>query len=176
MDSMMKKFFRVPTPQRKTQPDHTNTRMCSLKAFDVPSGKGTKHTVQNTSPINKRAGTAVERARIKVWDQSYIEHHQSHHHFKYSLLSAVRENDASKVVAAIKKATIFLIKHLLSSLWYEEWFLFFELLWGRTHTRMEDIYAVFRSANMRSVYKIFDRKTYLVLRCRSSWPTLLIIQ
>ena len=30
---------------------------------------------------------------------------------------------------------------------------------------------MFRTASMRSVYKIFDHKTYLVLCCQSSWPT-----
>ena len=54
--------------------------------------------------------------------------------------------------------------------WYEEWLLYFEAVWGKTHTRMNDLAVMFKTQN-ETVYEIFDCKIHLILRCRSSWPT-----
>ena len=56
--------------------------------------------------------------------------------------------------------------------WYEEWFLFFEYLWGRTHSRLEDLAAIYRiHSGKRMIYKIIQQKMEMVLSCRDSWPT-----
>ena len=54
--------------------------------------------------------------------------------------------------------------------WYEEWLYYFEAVWGRTHTRWEDLAAMFKISDRKIGRKVFDSKTYLILRCRSSWP------
>ena len=51
--------------------------------------------------------------------------------------------------------------------WLEEWFLYFEVVWGRTCVRWCDARAIFRSSRMR---EIFDDKLAVVLKCRRSWP------
>jgi hypothetical protein len=65
------------------------------------------------------------------------------------------------------------IKSIQSKLtWYEEWFFYFEAIWGRSHTRWDGQLAErFGVVKKETLYKIFDAKACLVLRCRSSWPT-----
>ena len=50
--------------------------------------------------------------------------------------------------------------------WFEEWMLFFEMLWGKTHIRVEDLVGRYRV----DFYWIVDHKLDLVLKCRRSWP------
>ena len=57
--------------------------------------------------------------------------------------------------------------------WFEEWFLFFEVEWLRTHTRWEDTAKIFKKSNIRELRKAFDTKNLIVLACRASWPTYL---
>ena len=54
--------------------------------------------------------------------------------------------------------------------WFEEWLYYFEALWGRTHTRWEDLSAMYRISDRKIARNVFDSKAYLVLCCRSSWP------
>ena len=55
--------------------------------------------------------------------------------------------------------------------WFEEWLYYFEALLERTHTRWEDLSAMYRISDRKIARNVFDSKSYLVLRCRSSWPT-----
>ena len=55
--------------------------------------------------------------------------------------------------------------------WYEEWFLFFEMMWGKSHTRVEDLVDLFRLEKNDTFYHIIKHKLDLVLACRTSWPT-----
>ena len=55
--------------------------------------------------------------------------------------------------------------------WFEEWFLFFEVLWLRSHTRWADIAKVYNTTKTHMLRTVFDEKSQLVLACRSSWPT-----
>ena len=54
--------------------------------------------------------------------------------------------------------------------WLEEWFLFFEIVWGRTLYRMMDAAAVYK-VDQTSVRLIFEKKLEMVLACRKRWPT-----
>ena len=55
--------------------------------------------------------------------------------------------------------------------WFEEWMLFYEMMWGKTHTRVDDLVATFHIERYETFYKIIDHKLDLVLNCRKSWPT-----
>ena len=55
--------------------------------------------------------------------------------------------------------------------WYEEWMLYFEHLWGRTHSRFQDLAKLYKIPKKEVIYQIFDHRLYLALVCRSSWPT-----
>ena len=63
------------------------------------------------------------------------------------------------------------MKQRQSSLtWFEEWMLFFEMIWGKTHTRVKDLVGLFRLDKNDTFYHIVDHKLDLVLECRRSWP------
>ena len=49
--------------------------------------------------------------------------------------------------------------------------IFFEYLWGRTHSQFEDLSALYKVTKNEVVYHIFDLKLYLALVCRASWST-----
>ena len=53
--------------------------------------------------------------------------------------------------------------------WLEEWFLYFELLWGRTLERYVDAEKSIDKGSF-TVMRIFYAKITLVLSCRMSWP------
>ena len=55
--------------------------------------------------------------------------------------------------------------------WFEEWMLFFEMMWGKTHTRVEDLTGKYRVEKNKTFYTIINAKLDLVLSCRKSWPT-----
>ncbi|MGH7955323.1 MAG: hypothetical protein ACREOZ_05115, partial [Gloeomargaritales cyanobacterium] len=54
--------------------------------------------------------------------------------------------------------------------WFEEWFFYFEYVWGRTMARYRDGSAIYLldSARLRI---IFDAKLRMILTMRRSWPT-----
>ena len=54
--------------------------------------------------------------------------------------------------------------------WFEEWLLYFEILWGRTWTRWEDLCSMYKISRKQDFYSIFDEKCSIALRARSSWP------
>jgi hypothetical protein len=66
-----------------------------------------------------------------------------------------------------------LMKQTESSLtWFEEWLVYFDTVWGRNGTRWNTTSLErFGVANRNVLYKIFDAKNHLILRCRSSWPS-----
>ena len=53
--------------------------------------------------------------------------------------------------------------------WMEEWFVYFEYLWGRTLTRWMDVEAS-TGLNTRLARSVFDYRNRQVLACRESWP------
>lgn len=63
-------------------------------------------------------------------------------------------------------------KRVSNLTWYEEWFFFFEAIYGRSHTCWDyTVMERYRVSRKAELYKIFDHKLTLVKRCRSSWPT-----
>ena len=54
--------------------------------------------------------------------------------------------------------------------WFEEWFLYFEVLWLRSHTRWEDAATLYNTTQISKLRQVFDAKCKIVLDCRSSWP------
>jgi hypothetical protein len=56
--------------------------------------------------------------------------------------------------------------------WYEEWYFFFEMLWGRTINRWEDAESIKHGFGINQTYlrNVFKSKLDLVMVCRSSWP------
>ena len=54
--------------------------------------------------------------------------------------------------------------------WFEEWFLYLEVVWGRTLVRWEDVAKEYGLTNNQE-RKVFDKKLGCVLECRESWPT-----
>jgi hypothetical protein len=56
--------------------------------------------------------------------------------------------------------------------WYEEWLLYFEVVWGRTFTSLDKLFLErFGLGCKMTMNKIIDTKAKLVLECRKSWPT-----
>ena len=55
--------------------------------------------------------------------------------------------------------------------WFEEWMLFFEMMWGKTHTRVEDLLGMYRVDRFKTLYSIIECKLDLVVKCRKSWPS-----
>jgi hypothetical protein len=55
--------------------------------------------------------------------------------------------------------------------WYEEWFLFFEVIWHRSVTRWIDVSNTYKYERVHILRQVFDQKAYLVKCCRASWPT-----
>ena len=53
--------------------------------------------------------------------------------------------------------------------WLEEWFFFFEFIWGRTLNRWIDAAAVYKT-HITTVRNIFDKKIKMLETCRISWP------
>ena len=55
--------------------------------------------------------------------------------------------------------------------WYEEWFFYFEMVWGKSLRRWEDAESDAHYAlSAKQLRVIFDRKLKIALRCRESWP------
>ena len=55
--------------------------------------------------------------------------------------------------------------------WFEEWFFYFEFIWGRTLLRWEDAASVKEyGVSKFTLQTIFSSKLKMVLRCRRSWP------
>ena len=60
-------------------------------------------------------------------------------------------------------------KTIISLTWFEEWFLYFEVIWGRTLTRWIDTEKEYRMS--RSCCRdMFDSKLSMMISCRDSWP------
>ena len=53
--------------------------------------------------------------------------------------------------------------------WYEEWFIFFEMTWGRSMLRHEDFERVY-GINHRYIKQIFGAKLSLEMAAVDSWP------
>ena len=56
---------------------------------------------------------------------------------------------------------------------YEKWFLFFQIMWGRTQTRWEDIADKEDGFGVGATHllRVFDLKMDVVMTSRESWPT-----
>ena len=50
--------------------------------------------------------------------------------------------------------------------WFEEWMLFFEMMWGKTHTRVKDLVDMYRVESFKHYYAIIEHKLDLVLCCQ----------
>jgi hypothetical protein len=75
-------------------------------------------------------------------------------------------------VAVVCNGDASIIKESFSTLtWYEEWFLYFEVVWGRTLRRWEDVCSKDHYGLCSKQARIlFDRRVLQVLQCRESWP------
>lgn len=76
----------------------------------------------------------------------------------FMFISSVCNGDMSEMVSTTS--------HLK---WFDEWFLYFETMWGRTLTRWEDVASEYELTNHNET-KVFEHKLQKVLRCRNSWP------
>ena len=54
--------------------------------------------------------------------------------------------------------------------WYEEWFIYFEYLYGRTVTSIYTT-AILYNSNRKTIAKIISSKMALTIHCRNKWPT-----
>ena len=55
--------------------------------------------------------------------------------------------------------------------WFQEWMCFFEIMWGKTHTRVEDLTGKYWVEKNKTFYTIINAKLDVVLSCWKSWPT-----
>ena len=60
-------------------------------------------------------------------------------------------------------------KKLTCLTWCEEWFMYFEWAYGRTHMSLGNLARAYKTSH-RSTVKIILAKLQMVLNARSSWP------
>ena len=53
--------------------------------------------------------------------------------------------------------------------WFEEWFFYFEFVWGRTIVRWVDATSTYR-VNNKTLLAILNKKLKYAITCRSKWP------
>ena len=71
------------------------------------------------------------------------------------------ENETSMIqyIMVICNGDFYKMEQKVSTLtWFEEWFLFFEVIWGRTLLRWEDVKGVYQLGNKDIAIKILDSK------------------
>ena len=66
--------------------------------------------------------------------------------------------DLEKLTSTVSKLT-----------WLEEWMVYFEVQWGKTHTRWSDISSTY-GVSRQVVRNVVDDKCALINCCRESWP------
>ena len=71
----------------------------------------------------------------------------------------VCNGDCDEIIATNSKLT-----------WLEEWFIYFEIVWGHRIQRWMDASTDYNT-NERTVKNIFDSKLVKVNECRNLWPT-----
>ena len=76
-----------------------------------------------------------------------------------SYVSIICNGDISKILAPTTNLT-----------WFEEWYLFFELLWGRTLTRWCDAEGKYDVHRHTLRTDVFDVKLIMLMSTRASWP------
>ena len=54
--------------------------------------------------------------------------------------------------------------------WYEEWFLYFEFVYGKTVHTVEAAMAAYGMKGDKAVNKVIDTKLDMILRARQQWP------
>ena len=54
--------------------------------------------------------------------------------------------------------------------WYEEWFLYFEYVWNRSLTRIEDVSKTYSDMRRNDVLRVVDAKLDLCTSARNKWP------
>jgi hypothetical protein len=54
--------------------------------------------------------------------------------------------------------------------WIEEWFMYFEIVWGRTITTTNAALATFKLGHHRIVKKVIEKKLQMELKARARWP------
>mmetsp|Transcript_10153 Transcript_10153/g.21805 ORF Transcript_10153/g.21805 Transcript_10153/m.21805 type:complete len:297 (+) Transcript_10153:672-1562(+) len=80
------------------------------------------------------------------------------------------ERSMFSYIIVVCNGDVDLIQKRCSSLtWYEEWFLFFEMTWGRSMLRHEDFERVY-GINHRYIKQIFGAKLSLEMAVVDSWP------
>jgi hypothetical protein len=73
-------------------------------------------------------------------------------------------------IAVVTKGNIAIISTSLSTLtWFEEWYLFLEIIYGRSMTRWIDVEAKYNVSSC-TLRKIYDNKIKTVLLAKSEWP------
>ena len=79
----------------------------------------------------------------------------------------VSESAMIKFIIIVCNGDFSLVKQTVSNqlTWFEEWFLYFEVVWLRTHTRWEDTCEIFKLNSQPIVRRVFDSKARLILNC-----------
>jgi hypothetical protein len=73
-------------------------------------------------------------------------------------------------IAVICKGDIKQITTSSSTLtWFEEWFLYFEILYGKSISRWVDASIKYKASD-RTLRRIYDGKLQQVIKCRREWP------
>jgi DDE superfamily endonuclease len=60
-------------------------------------------------------------------------------------------------------------KTITNMTWLEEWYVYYEFVWGRSERRWVDIERKYNKSE-RTLRRLFDYKRYLHRKCRESWP------
>ena len=54
--------------------------------------------------------------------------------------------------------------------WFEEWCLYFEVLWLQSHTWWEDLTVIYNKSNTQTLRRVFNSKSQIAFTCCTSWP------
>jgi hypothetical protein len=63
-----------------------------------------------------------------------------------------------------------MVTPLTNMTWFEEWFFFFEKIYGKSLSRWWDSMDKYNK-NEKLLRKVFDRKLNMLIRSRRNWPT-----
>ena len=79
----------------------------------------------------------------------------------------MNEEAMMRFIIFICNANIKLMEETVSSelTWFEEWFLYFEVLWLQSHTQWEDLAVIYDKTCTQMLRRVFDSKTQIVLTC-----------
>ena len=191
-----------PTPNKNIAFNETVSAVIGVTAESTESvsgiaKKGNKNLPAYTRPIRSEDRVYepkwTEKPRVKPFHYSPPSSKNKQNKISSAKKSVDEKRQKKKHDKEIKRRTGFASERMLLAFiaivcdgniqkikkrtsvltWYEEWYLFFEFMWGRTKTRWIDITGSSTEGfgiDDKDARRIFDSKLAMVESCRNHWP------